>query len=149
MQVVINACFGGFGLSLKALYALIKKKSDAVTTMDVSEFFGKRDWEEELKSVWSHSGLPRYVKYKDNLYMDGYSGSFLVDKVAKKVYYCDRHEHEFRRHPDVIAIVKKLGKKSWGKCAELKIVDIPDGTDFTIEEYDGNEHIAEAHETWS
>jgi len=30
----------------------------------------------------------------------------------------------------------------------LAIVEIPDDVEYTIEEYDGNEHVAEAHRTW-
>jgi len=33
--------------------------------------------------------------------------------------------------------------------ADLKIVEIPDGTNYEIDEYDGNEHVAEVHRTWS
>jgi hypothetical protein len=29
------------------------------------------------------------------------------------------------------------------------VVEIPDGTDYEISEYDGNEHIAEKHRTWA
>ena len=32
--------------------------------------------------------------------------------------------------------------------AELKIVDIPDGVNWEVEEYDGNEWIAETHRRW-
>jgi len=31
----------------------------------------------------------------------------------------------------------------------LKIVDIPDGVEWEIEEYDGMEWVAEKHRTWS
>lgn len=47
-----------------------------------------------------------------------------------------------------IIIGSLLGDKANGSCAKLQIVDIPNGTDYTIEEYDGNEHIAEKHRTW-
>jgi hypothetical protein len=30
----------------------------------------------------------------------------------------------------------------------LEIVEIPDDVEYTIEEYDGLEHIAEKHRTW-
>lgn len=31
---------------------------------------------------------------------------------------------------------------------DIAIVDIPDGTDYIIQEYDGLEHIAERHRKW-
>jgi hypothetical protein len=49
----------------------------------------------------------------------------------------------------IVRVVEKLGPKANAKVSELKVVDIPDGTDYTIEEYDGYEHIAERHRTWA
>ena len=42
----------------------------------------------------------------------------------------------------------ELGELANGPNAELKVVEIPDGIDWTIEEYDGVEWIAEVHRTW-
>ena len=36
-----------------------------------------------------------------------------------------------------------------GEYSDLKVVEIPDGVNWYIEEYDGMEHIAERHRTWS
>lgn len=41
-----------------------------------------------------------------------------------------------------------LGEAADGGCASLKVVEIPDGTDYEIGEYDGMEHVAEKHRTW-
>jgi hypothetical protein len=35
-----------------------------------------------------------------------------------------------------------------GIFSDLKIVEIPDGVNWHIEEYDGLEHVAERHRTW-
>jgi len=42
-----------------------------------------------------------------------------------------------------------MGSNADGDHAELKVVEIPDDVEYLIEEYDGLEHIAEAHRTWS
>jgi hypothetical protein len=46
-------------------------------------------------------------------------------------------------------VFKELGDVANGFAADLKIVEIPDGVDWEIEEYDGNEWVAEVHRTWS
>ena len=42
-----------------------------------------------------------------------------------------------------------MGKESWGFCAELKIVEIPDNIGYDISEDDGIESIHEQHRSWS
>ena len=54
-----------------------------------------------------------------------------------------------RTHPLLVRVVEELGHKASGRFSSLKVVDIPDGVDYSIEEYDGLEHIAETHRTWS
>ena len=53
-----------------------------------------------------------------------------------------------RSDPDLIAVIEELKDAANTEYSKLKIVEIPDGTNFVIEEYDGNEHIAEAHKEW-
>jgi len=53
-----------------------------------------------------------------------------------------------RDDPILIQVVEELGEKANGMCASLKIVEIPDDVDWEISEYDGNEHVAQKHQTW-
>ena len=55
---------------------------------------------------------------------------------------------EHRADPRLVECVEKLGEAA-GRDCKLKIVEIPDGVDWTIEEYDGSEWVAEKHRTWS
>ena len=50
---------------------------------------------------------------------------------------------------NLISVIEKLGSQANGDHSELKIVEIPDDVEYTIEEYDGQEWVAEAHRTWS
>ena len=49
----------------------------------------------------------------------------------------------------LVWVVEHLGEKANGWAAELDIVEIPEDVDWYVEEYDGVEHVAERHRTWS
>jgi hypothetical protein len=113
MKLVINVCYGGFGLSDKAFICYLNKKGIKFT---------------REKSEWSSLG--------DNFYNE--NGEFLSD------YNLDRSDSV------LIGIVEELGsKEASGMGAELKIIEIPDGIEYEIEEYDGVEWVAEKHRTWN
>lgn len=48
---------------------------------------------------------------------------------------------------DLIAVVDTLGG-AMGHGTKLKVVEIPADVRWIVEEYDGWEHVAEAHRTW-
>ena len=55
----------------------------------------------------------------------------------------------YRAAPALIAAIEKVGiKDATGSLAELEIVEIPDGTDWYIHDYDGIETIHEVHRSW-
>ena len=53
-----------------------------------------------------------------------------------------------RDDPDLVAVVKELGKRANGGCASLYIVKVPANVDWTIEEYDGIETVEEVHRSF-
>lgn len=57
--------------------------------------------------------------------------------------------YENRSDPKLVLCVEELGAKANGMFSHLKVVEIPDGVDYIIQEYDGMESIAERHRTWS
>lgn len=60
------------------------------------------------------------------------------------------YDRDIERNDSVLVeVVEVLGEKANGRCADLKVVEIPDGVDWQVEEYDGNEWVAEVHRTWS
>lgn len=63
----------------------------------------------------------------------------------------DEYGYKFennRTNPKLIECVETLGKEASGWCADLKVVEIPDHIDWTMEDYDGKESIHEIHQQW-
>lgn len=52
-----------------------------------------------------------------------------------------------RDDTDLVAVVEALGG-SMGRGSQLRVVEIPADVRWLVEEYDGWEHVAEAHRTW-
>lgn len=48
----------------------------------------------------------------------------------------------------LVQIVQELGKKADARYSELGIVEVPDEVEWQIDEYDGQEWVAEKHRTW-
>ena len=59
------------------------------------------------------------------------------------------HEHEWSRDdPRLVAVVKEMGEAASNRYSNLRVVEVPDGVEWEISEYDGFEHVAEKHRTW-
>ena len=56
---------------------------------------------------------------------------------------------ETRADPLLVQVVEELGDKANGSHAKLKIVEIPDGVKWEIDQYDGMESVDEVHRSWS
>lgn len=54
-----------------------------------------------------------------------------------------------REDPNLVRVVEEMGSAADGPYSNLAVVEIPDGIEWEIDEYDGVEHIAEKHRTWS
>lgn len=113
MKVVINADFGGFGLSDEAVRA----------------FFKRKNWNlVEQEDKYGHTHF-----YKDKISDDCYFSDYSLDRTDS----------------DLVAVVEELGERGGSRYSCLKIVEIPDDVKWHIHEYDGLEHVAEDHRTWS
>jgi hypothetical protein len=53
-----------------------------------------------------------------------------------------------RDDPVLVNVVREMDTKANGNFAKLKIVKIPGNIEWTIDEYDGQEWVAEKHRTW-
>lgn len=53
-----------------------------------------------------------------------------------------------RDDPKLVEVVERLGSKANGECAKLEVIEVPDGIEWHISEYDGKERVREDHRSW-
>ena len=90
------------------------------------------------------------------LYIDEQVPGMLGDDLARQLIrtsdelsdYYGSKSISFRSDPFVVDAVDQLGELSYGRHSELKIVEVPDGLDLEITDYDGIEIIEEKHRIW-
>lgn len=145
MKVVINKCFGGFGLSAAAYEKLI------AWGIPVRAYVEQEQGDDGLykpqplndgEVIFDRELTPPGANKFNDIYHEYKGKSRFTDR------YWDTWTSGSRSHPLIVRVVEELGEAANGPCAKLEIVEIPDGIDWHIDEYDGNEHIAENHRTW-
>lgn len=127
-KIVYNACYGGFSLSDAAItrYAEIK----GITIYPhVEERFGFTSYYLCPPEEWMRINIE-----ENNNPID--SGRF---ERSNALYFSDRDIE--RNDPALAQVVEELGDEANGDHAELFITDIPAGTLYRIDEYDGLESV--------
>lgn len=96
----------------------------------------------------SHKATMRYFELKNIVPKVEENPHHLVDYL----YYVDGEhwrEHDINREDTaLIQVIEEFGKEANGRFAELKIVEIPDGIEYYIDEFSGAESIHEKHRIW-
>jgi hypothetical protein len=141
MKIAINGCYGGFHLSLAALYWLATNSESFLE--DCTPIAGWFQGEKQIHKVIAHPDLKDLWVYVGRWDNETY---VYQDKVLSPYHYRDDH----RNDPDLIRCIETLGDAACsGGHSKIKLVEIPDDVDWVIEEYDGMEWVAEKHRCWS
>lgn len=149
MKIAINECYGGFSLSPLAVKELAKMRNKECYFFEMELFTEKYKSisieQAEKSKCWFAYSVPNPQDYK--LTERGLDGSYTdANKRSEEISLNNRPCN--RDDKDLIFIIENLGEKANGIFAKIKIVEIPDDIEYTIEEYDGREWIAEKHRTW-
>lgn len=152
MKVVINVCYGGFGLSKKAVkrMAELQGRECHFFTFDTTNHLAFLPTTLEAEDfMWTAYDIsnPEILKSKKS-WVEMTSEERCADNAVSERHSLETRPRE-RHDPLLIQVVEELGEAANGGYAKLKIVEIPDGIEYIVEEYDGNEHITEKHQTWS
>lgn len=138
MKVVINKCYGGFGLSREGMMRYAELKGLTLYPEGIG-------WS---AIYWTVPPENRIAKLSNE--------EFYTLSQAERIEYNRKFSEQAlyageiaRNDPALVQAVEELGDKANGCFAELAVVEIPDDVKWQIEEYDGLEHIAEVHRVWS
>lgn len=152
IKVVINICYGGFGLSYEATLLYAKKKGFKVypyVTLNgvngpVTPYKPREGEIDPLFLSYSRIPLRRLEKLRESGKIEKYSSSEYYRKIA----FCDKELS--RTDKTLIEVIEELGEqRASGRLAHLHIVEIPSHVKYEIDYYDGQESVEEQHESWS
>ena len=135
-RVILNKCFGGFGVSKEAYELYAKKKG-----IDVFHYTQK-NLKNEIYTYATDDNRSfdfHFTKdFGDNVY---------ISNEDFKKYFLNLDEN-FREDKTLIEVVEELGEKANTFYSNLKIVEIPDDLDYVIDNYDGIETLHQKVQEW-
>lgn len=145
-KIVINNCFGGFGLSKKAMKRYLELKGKGCFFYkNKDKTYAKVNENEEswvliftlTKDFGDEIEIPKFIVggQQTKEYEDFWS------------YYFSCRDIE-RDDKDLIKVIDEFGKEVNSNYSELKIIEIPKDVEYEIDEYDGMESIHEVHRSW-
>ena len=137
-EIVINKCFGGFGLSKKAIIRYAELKG--IKLFPWIDDITKKVYKERAKI--DNPELVLHYATKEVKDETDYN-----KKGGDNIYWSERDIE--RDDEELVKVVKELGKKANGSHSELEVVKIPSGVEWEISDYDGIETIEEKHRSWS
>jgi hypothetical protein len=133
-KIAYNKCFGGFSLSHEAhlRYAEIK---------GIKVYPEK----EERFSFWTYWIVPKDERGGIMTTQEFMAEPDFGKRKASNQAYAEKTLPSLRdicRHdPVLIQVIEELGERANGECAQLAIEELPSGTAYRIDEYDGRETV--------
>lgn len=144
MKIVINGCYGGFGLSHAAVMEYAKRKGITLYARpgEVDRNRGVTDPAEAYMVEYLTVPPDEYDALRA---ADKAKGSYKDSNAVYWSYYeIDRTD------PVLVEMIEGDDEGEFnGRHASLHVVEIPDGVEWELDEYDGIESVHEKHRSWS
>jgi len=140
VKLVVNRCYGGFGINHRGRIAYAKEKGiklylwlhrDAVSS-DYATL------KEAVESANSGNGWAMCSIVYSTVPKSKYTGTEGINW----------YDNEIRSDPALIKVVETMGKDCFDEHAKLEVIEIPDDICYDIDEHDGYETVHETHRSW-
>lgn len=148
-KVIINKCFGGYGFEPFTIqkYAEAKGVKLIWYTRDhkYDARYPKEKWvKTNIEEIEREEGL----RMENLPLVDDMGDSFIFDlsgDMFQRLVYQLPQDHESRTDPILIEIIERYGDMNRHGCHAPTVIEVPDGVEWIIYEYDGLESLHEAH----
>lgn len=131
MKVVINSCYGGFGLSPKGLKRYLELKGEqAYFYIQTSYDFQGQVTFERVDDIENINTLFFWCTTRNH--------GKVIDGYPTECFHSGDVE---RNDPMLVQVVEELGEEASGQYSRLTVVEVENGRWFKINEYDGLESI--------
>jgi hypothetical protein len=127
-KIAYNDCFGGFGLSYKAVMRYAELSGVALYGfVSARKKDGSTDFKKLVPVDPKTVGTELFVLYYTTP-TDSNDSSWRDISLS-------------RTDPILIRVIEELGDAANGLCAKLAIAEVAEGSKYRIDEYDGNESV--------
>lgn len=137
MKIVINRCWGGFGLSNDAVLRYAELKG-----FKVYPVVDKRDKDGRFVHKFAN-----YTNQKDPFSIHYLTKPLREDGTYEEGSYFSPIYID-RTDPVLVQVVEEMGDVANDENSSLHIVEIPDDVKYEIDNYDGMETVHEIHRSW-
>lgn len=135
MKVVINKCYGGFGISHEGMLEYARLKGITVYP---------EQYDYNFYTYWT---VPKEERVKE---LENWNKSSLVERQEYNRLCNEQTLPNIERNDEyLVKVVETLGEKASDSYANLCVVEIPDDIEWEITEYNGYEKVEEFHRSWS
>jgi hypothetical protein len=134
-KVVYNACYGGFSLSEAGMLRYAELKGIRLYPEHDKRFAALG-----MTTYWTVPTEQRVAPLEGEAWYSATMEERQAHNAAYSAQTISCRDFE-RADPILVQVVEELGNEANGRAAHLKVKDIPPGTLYRIDEYDGNESV--------
>jgi hypothetical protein len=113
----------------------------------VNKCYGGFDMSEALFEKLIEKGVPHFTNWGD---IPKGNAPYVMEEGNDIFRFSSNlGDYEHRTNPILISAIEEVGiENASGSLGNIKIIEIPDGIDWEIDDYDGIETVREKHRSW-